>query len=401
MKGTKREQVLFWIQKHGLHHRTTNRDGAVLNLVGIPGRGNGWLVEGQVQGLAFTKGDLVYTEEPAASHSHFLSSRCSVVCAHCMKVVSSVVDNLKTLVANEKVSLEKEFPSICETLDNCKFNERDAISCSRGCGEFFCRDQSCQQNGAEGGWHKILCGEAHPLQHRAFTELKRHALKLHEGFILATKVYAAIINLVKHHGWPLDEAMIEFSVYHNQPWHELDATPAHPSRGTPTTPEERLKASQESFELLKKCLPAVSGEPSWAPLFEFGYFSNLLGSFDLVNVNIEFENKQDREVMEALNASQVDKREIKSLRALCHRAGFGIADQDTFIFPPVRGWGLYPTVSMTNHSCEPNVEVEFNHSSMATVTACRDIYFGEEIVQSYVDEDMGLAERQLTLQKVS
>ena len=68
------------------------------------------------------------------------------------------------------------------------------------------------------------------------------------------------------------------------------------------------------------------------------------------------------------------------------------------ILPSFEGTGLYTTACMMNHSCDPNVETVYAEDGrgpvIGRVVARRDINPGEELFQTYIDEDMDLNERQ-------
>lgn len=72
------------------------------------------------------------------------------------------------------------------------------------------------------------------------------------------------------------------------------------------------------------------------------------------------------------------------------------------IFPPLDGTAFFETVCKINHSCVPNVRVNYvcngnasasSASSSATglqaqMVALRDILPGEELLQSYIDQNL-------------
>merc|ERR1719350_1232591 len=61
------------------------------------------------------------------------------------------------------------------------------------------------------------------------------------------------------------------------------------------------------------------------------------------------------------------------------------------------GLGLISTVALTNHSCHPNVEVDYEGSCQAIVRAVRPIAEGDEVTQSYINEMEPLGTRQRAL----
>lgn len=77
------------------------------------------------------------------------------------------------------------------------------------------------------------------------------------------------------------------------------------------------------------------------------------------------------------------------------------------IFPPLDGTSFYKTICKINHSCKPNVRVQyssFQHSNnpiygglIATMVALEDINPHDELVQSYIDQYLPYAERKVAL----
>jgi hypothetical protein len=60
------------------------------------------------------------------------------------------------------------------------------------------------------------------------------------------------------------------------------------------------------------------------------------------------------------------------------------------LFPPLDGTAFYPVICHINHSCEPNVAVNYavntEEGLVAQMHALRDISDGEELLQSYIDQ---------------
>ncbi len=61
------------------------------------------------------------------------------------------------------------------------------------------------------------------------------------------------------------------------------------------------------------------------------------------------------------------------------------------IFPPLDGTAFYSYICKINHSCDPNVRVNYimdsNKGLVAQLVALKDIQAGEELVQSYIDQN--------------
>ena len=62
------------------------------------------------------------------------------------------------------------------------------------------------------------------------------------------------------------------------------------------------------------------------------------------------------------------------------------------LFPPLDGAAFYKRICKINHSCEPNVRVSYVSTPEGGLTvdmiALREIREGEELVQSYIDQNM-------------
>ncbi len=63
------------------------------------------------------------------------------------------------------------------------------------------------------------------------------------------------------------------------------------------------------------------------------------------------------------------------------------------LYPPLDGTAFYSNICHINHSCVPNVIVKYISTTdlglLANVVALRSISEGEELVQSYIDSDLG------------
>ena len=67
------------------------------------------------------------------------------------------------------------------------------------------------------------------------------------------------------------------------------------------------------------------------------------------------------------------------------------------LFPPHKGFSVYPRVSLANHSCEPNCQVAYMENNQALLVSLRDLGPGEEVSISYVSAAVPYAERQAKL----
>jgi len=67
-------------------------------------------------------------------------------------------------------------------------------------------------------------------------------------------------------------------------------------------------------------------------------------------------------------------------------------------FPPATGVGIYSTVALLNHSCEPNCELAFlDADARASVVTTQEVGAGEELTISYINVNRSTAARQQEL----
>lgn len=94
--------------------------------------------------------------------------------------------------------------------------------------------------------------------------------------------------------------------------------------------------------------------------------------------------------------SEEKKKSKKALDQLIEDNG----GADT-MFPPLDGTGFFMTTCKINHSCDPNVFVQYNQDPylglVLELVALKDIEEGEELVQSYIDQHLPTEKRQKAL----
>ncbi len=92
------------------------------------------------------------------------------------------------------------------------------------------------------------------------------------------------------------------------------------------------------------------------------------------------------ELLAQLDAWENEYAELGGFDALC---------------PPLDGTAFYRTICKVNHSCEPNVRVEYtclpDKGLVAQLVAVRPILPNEELVQSYINQHMSLSKRRVAL----
>jgi len=94
-----------------------------------------------------------------------------------------------------------------------------------------------------------------------------------------------------------------------------------------------------------------------------------------------------------------DDEQLQRLYAVLGREGL------EGVFPPLDGTAFYSLVCKINHSCEPNVLVRYPAAEpgeaarplVAQLFALRDLAPGEELVQSYIDQNASFEKRRAAL----
>ncbi|KFG29045.1 putative histone lysine methyltransferase, SET [Toxoplasma gondii p89] len=381
------------------------------------------------------------------------SRRCSWTCERCFTFLGNLRDQAELILSNDPSDLVKRSRRIQENLEllTDDFLQREGlclarpIPCNRKCGVVYCSEEHKKLGQTEGP-HRLLCLEATKRMQRAWRAFASHSRKFSENFLLAGRAYAQILVHVLYGQKSVEEATTPFCGFFCRRWEELGA--GEVPREEAGEPRElrslsgRRRTLEESFSLLCRVFlaPDVLGESAWTPangacgeerrqllqekwrkLFSLDFYSELLGTFELVNVDIEFDSPLNARVASALSL-----RPCKALLRLVKKvvacedvidaesleAGArGALDRDSNsedmeewktlvedLLPPFLGVGLFRAVSMTNHSCWPNAEVDYPFlTNAAQVTALRDIAEKEEILLSYIDESLPLAERQRLL----
>jgi len=421
-----------------LDDRQTVDDVEVRHLGGDRGRG-------LIARRRFTAGEVVLRDRPVVAMQHIFSERLAPCCAGCFRMVGDLESHLRCILRNGKRPLS-EFPAAAlhPSLRHRRLSLGGApVPCTTpGCSAVFC-EATCRSSELERGCHRVLCSElaADPHRRRRWGEFRSHARRYHENFLLAARAYALIVCRTVHWGVPVRRAMDEFLMNQHAPWHLLPET----ARGIPSSiakicPSRRLELLRESLDLLRDALlPAYEAlAPGLDELFEEGYYSNLLGEFDLVNVDIEYSHPLVAPLWAALadpdndlhgfvqRCSHVGLWDEVRCTVSCHGdtadfnrggdveehgndedqkadeeySGSPLAEGDKDdLLPPFLGIGLARAVAFMNHSCEPTCEVDYDGNAVAVVTALRTVSLGEELTISYIDEERTLAERQALLRR--
>lgn len=138
-----------------------------------------------------------------------------------------------------------------------------------------------------------------------------------------------------------------------------------------------LKNTEKAYGLLKKVFPHHS---TFFETFSFDQFAHLIGRFHLVNAEIQVVNPfSDLPCPPALGEP------LKKLRGTSK------------LFEDFLGNGYFMTLSKTNHSCAPHIEIGFDQDVCLEAKAIHGIAAGQQIFQSYIEEGQDLQSRRQEL----
>jgi len=142
---------------------------------------------------------------------------------------------------------------------------------------------------------------------------------------------------------------------------------------------------EDSLEILSDTLLPYYGESEVISqkLLSIKLFGCIMGMFELNNIGIEFP-------IDDTETNQSSETEI------CDSENFEEDDCTWF-----DGSGLFTVACMMNHSCNPNVSIEFRERNHKAYVVCRrPIEPGEELCVSYIDAaDLSTEERQAELKE--
>ncbi|KAK1932667.1 hypothetical protein X943_000258 [Babesia divergens] len=117
-------------------------------------------------------------------------------------------------------------------------------------------------------------------------------------------------------------------------------------------------------------------------VFTPAYFLLLLSKVELVAVDIEIENP--------LNWQLRMLMEDPTIRGTIGKVW-------ELELPDILGLGIYASLSKLNHSCTPNLEVEYADSNVARVRLLKPVLEDEQATIAYIDEAMTLSNRRKAL----
>lgn len=417
--------------------------------------GRGLVLDGDRGAVA---GDVLLEERPLCAMQEADNRISSACCAFCHAFVGDLDLQIDFLLQRENGSGacstsnggaggNVSFPE----LDSCPRTLTEmCLPCSKGCGAFYC-SESCRAE----HWrrsHRLLCVGGIEDNNHPLVKFKMHALGTNDIFLLAAEVVCTILTDVIDGRSTLDEATKPYKYFERGPWWETS------SGGDDELAAQMRGLVEDSCQLLSEALRPYSYQaadlfdPQEYGSIVGGFELNNIGisvpspllSFASEAARLPPGGQQEaaRAKLVEMLISYLDLKEAVERDEADPNAGLrpltppmencAVADDsndfddddgddqslidaravlsDTNpsmdellevaaqILPSFEGTGLYTTACMMNHSCDPNVETVYAEDGrgpvIGRVVARRDINPGEELFQTYIDEDMDLNERQ-------
>ncbi|EKX73221.1 conserved hypothetical protein [Theileria equi strain WA] len=332
-------------------------------------------------------------EKPLLSFLHFYSKKCSLICDCCHRGVGSLLDNINHILEITRRNIDPKIEDIL--LRNDIFNQNlyghPYIKCPFNCGTVYCSKKCLDSSN---GVHSLLCGNIDYITQEKWSLFKRHAIKNHENFYFAGLVYVRII-FDAINGKPIKVWLDKLAEFYSKPWDTLSSS----LECTDYPPKNRLELVIESFQLLGAALKHFEEDledSGKEELFSIGFYLRLLGTMDLVCVDIEIPSPLNKIILDLYNRNreeiQAILHELQNVIAIIRGETISMNEIEKCIesmelFPDIIGLGIFDNISKMNHSCRPNVEIDYVDDNTARINLLCNISAGQEATISYINEE--------------
>ncbi|XP_063230285.1 histone-lysine N-trimethyltransferase SMYD5 isoform X1 [Bacillus rossius redtenbacheri] len=312
----------------------------------------------------FKAGDVLFEEEPVVCCQFSWNAAYNyAACDYCMRPLETTEDNVRRLSGRK--SLVLPYPECCPT------DRSRHVQCPH-CGVRYC-SAACR-DAAWGQFHRTLClgspdCQSHPLQRLDEAWRQMH----YPPETASVMLIARMIATVRQAGDP-EAAIASFMQFCHRSSSEEQQL-VHKLLGEQFAGQVDVLRQLASEALCADCVR------QW--LTPEGFVSLLA----LVGTNAQGVGTSPLSAwvsrVSALPLGPGERARVDAFVDELYEAMQAEAGQ----FLNSEGAGLYSLQSRCNHSCQPNAEVTFPHSSSRLVlVATRDILPGEEVCVSYLDE---------------
>ena len=358
-------------------------------------------------------GDIITQEKPIVSTRSVKNEQHALLCDCCHCPIEHLRQQLlhclsnSTATKNDSQISKLPFPAL-----GYEPGPSYTQSSSACCNQKFCPVVWCATcSTAAQPEHLLLCKQA-TVENHTFHE---HSIHTDPAYLLAAVVL--VKSLVALHTSNVNAANFLqlgcwWKEYNHPLWEELDIP-----QTLNETKQERKKDCQEAHFLLVQALTISVTKiyGSTSPLLPWmkhnitlETYSQIMGMLSCNVMEIDFPSPV-REYFFTLPEHQEIQTRAKSLEELNNnnnnnnskKRKRNISEQDKewksiqllnksiddliSSTPNCVGQGLYPVLSLSNHSCDPNASIEFlNENNTGSMVALRNIQKGEEITITYV-----------------
>ena len=389
-------------------------------------------------------GARIYTDKPLVSIQHTANRRFVNACQNCHVGLGSIRARFAQILSEER------FQGI--DLSCLPDSGKDIIYC--GCGEIYCSIECASE--AFKKHHRFLCVSQTGTSSQAVSDFKFYCLSIEgcgDNLLLLAQLLCVLVTQSESTLDGFEKNIQHLLTYTNRPFEEVARPPSGSDRDTEWI--EWLESTiGEAFELLRIALSPqheifsrfFSNKPE-----AFQVMSRLLAMFELNNIDISIPSKLGQTVTDlstSVNLVPILREKEVVMRLLwndeargiyedeeedddemeyeeeeemeeSHDHDHGCGDVDEMIeqvreqvshlsltelleceYPDFHGTGFFTSVARTNHSCDPNVVMDFDDgNAVVTCKALRDIVPGQELRMSYIarPEEKSVSARQSQL----
>jgi hypothetical protein len=384
--------------------------------------------------LSARSGDKLFRDLPLVSIQHTANRRFVKACQHCHKPLGSTRDQLATIFSEERFyGVDLTPVPENQQANNSVFCECGEVYCSPECGAAAFKKHHYSLCVARNG----RCGEA-------VAEYKFYCLSIDgcgDNLLLLAQLLALFVSRAEGSYEKFEGHLAEMLTYTNRPFNEVTRPPTGAERDEEWN--EWLESTiTQAFDLLSSALAPqneVFGRFFANREQAYNILSRLLSVFELNNIDLAIPSKLGEELTALANAgykiTAILKEKEVVMRLLwndeargiyedgeegseyedaemddqCAESECGSAHHDEGYVddmiaslrdevstlslqdllkcenPSFHGTGFFPSVARTNHSCNPNVVMDFDDGcALVTCKALRPIAQGEELRMSYI-----------------
>ena len=376
---------------------------------------------------------VVYQDRPLVSIQHTANRRFVKACQNCHKPLGSIRDQFATIFSEERFSHVNlsVLPDGNNVMQHCS------------CGEAYC-SLDCASD-AYDRHHYCLCVAGVGEYAQAVSDFKFYCLSIEgcgDNLILLAQLIGTVASRAQGNFTNFENMIGELLTFTNRPFNEVARPPSGAERDSDW--QAWLESTiGEAFELMR--LAFMGQNEVFARFFEnknraFDTLSRLLSVFELNNIDISIPSGLGESVRElASSGVQLDpilrEKEVV-MRALWNDEAKGVYeddedeeedesmddeggddhsghchddhDEDGYVeelleglreqvqdlstqelldceYPNFHGTGFFVSVARTNHSCDPNVTMDFESgNAVVSCRTVRPVTCGEELRMSYI-----------------